>query len=158
MTSRAAANRHRQKADLLDACAVLQEAHQDAQQALREANETGTEAQILAARERLGADAAKVNETRQWLRAEERITRRTAEIGELAAKGRLTGEEQAKLRAWEDDRAHMERIVAPVREALAALGAPVPVDNAPARRRRPGDATVDLPAVKVKTTAHRTGG
>lgn len=158
MSSRAAAQRARQDADLRSACAALQEEHATAQDALHAAIDDGDQTQILAAREALAETGRAVNETRRWLRAEERIVRRTEEIAELTGKGRLTEEEQAKLQAYQEDLAAMEELVAPTREALTALGASAPSSGVSARRGRAGDATVDLPAVKVRTRAQRAGG
>ncbi|MGS2641674.1 hypothetical protein [Streptosporangium sp. G12] len=158
MSSRAAARRASQDAELRSSCAALQERHAAAQDALRAAADDGDEAQLLAAREELAEAGRAVTETRRWLRAEERIVRRTGEIAELTRRGRLSDEDKAKLQAYQDDVAAMEELVAPTRAALAALGAPAPSGGGNGRRERSGDATVDLPATRMQVRARKAGG
>ncbi|WP_101788642.1 hypothetical protein [Nonomuraea indica] len=137
---RKTARQLRDELAVVEACEPIQQAHQEAKTAYAEALKSGDPQAITAAKATKEQTAVRLNETRQWLRAEAAVAHLTHQ---LATPGRRPAEQQASMEA---QLAHLEQLVVPIREALAAFPARVPDVVV----EEPGSARVTLPTVQAR--------
>lgn len=146
---------------LAEACEPIQQENADAKQAYRDALDGGDPAEIAAAKQRKQEAADAINETRTWLRREERIAvlarlipRAEAELAAPHWKPRPDwtpeihqerADLEARLNAMKEDLPALEAAARPLRELFGAFPAP-----GPAVAVEDGSVSVSTPAVRVK--------